>query len=109
VFPLAVATGERLPIGPCGGATYVYGVAELEAALAAADPFALEATTVKVYAVPSDKPLTEIGEPELEPVNPPGLDVAVYVTVFPPVPFGVNPTETVPVAPVAVAVPIVAG
>ena len=53
------------------------GVAAFDAVLAAAEPFALEATTVNVYAVPSVKPLTETGDPELEPVKPPGLEVAV--------------------------------
>jgi hypothetical protein len=43
------------------------------------------ALTVNVYAVPLVKPETVIGLDVADPVNPPGLDVAVYVTV--PVPF----------------------
>jgi len=43
------------------------------------------ATTVKVYDVPFDKPVTVIGETLLLPVMPPGLEVATYVAapVFP--------------------------
>jgi hypothetical protein len=66
---------------------------------------ALVAVTVNVYAVPLVKPDTVIGLDDPVPVNPPGLDVAVYVTVLPPVAPGVN--ATLADASPAVAVPIV--
>ena len=57
-----------------------------------------------MYAVPLVKPVTEIGEAPV-PVNPPGLDVAVYVT--PPEPTDPAVYATVAEASPAVAVPIV--
>jgi len=51
--------------------------------------------TVKVYAVPEVRPVTVSGDEEPVAVKPPGLEVAVYVTV--PLPVyedGVNATLT---------------
>jgi hypothetical protein len=39
---------------------------------------------VNVYAVPSVKPLTVIGEDEPVPVKPPGDEVTVYPVIAPP-------------------------
>jgi hypothetical protein len=55
-------------------------VIELLAALAGLVPVALVAVTVNVYAVTAVKPVTVIGDVPV-PVSPPGLDVAVNVTV----------------------------
>jgi hypothetical protein len=85
------------------------GVTELEAPDALDDePYAVVALTVNVYAVPDVSPLTVIGDVVLEPAIPPGLDVAVYVTVppFPVYAGAVNSTVAL-VAPVAVTVPTV--
>jgi hypothetical protein len=49
----------------------------LLAALAALAPTELDAVTVNVYEVVCDNPETVIGDEELVPVIPPGLDVAV--------------------------------
>lgn len=53
---------------------------EFDAELAVDVPLAFVAVTVKVYEVPFVKPETVIGDDPV-PVNPPGEDVAVYVTV----------------------------
>ena len=55
------------------------GVTELLALEALLVPIEFVAVIVNVYAVPFDNPSTVIGEPLLLPVNPPGLEVAVYV------------------------------
>jgi hypothetical protein len=72
------------------------------------EPYEVVALTVNVYAVPDVSPFTVIGEVTLDPVMPPGDDVAVYVTVppFPVYAGAVNATVTV-VAPVAVTAPTV--
>ena len=79
----------------------------LLAALAGLVPVALVAVTVNVYDVPAVKPETVMGEDAAVPVNPPGLDVAVYpVMAEPPLFVGaVNATEAEDTP--AVAVPIV--
>ena len=53
------------------------GVTLLLAALAGPVPAALEAVTVKVYAVPVVSPATVIGEDDPVAVIPPGLEVTV--------------------------------
>jgi hypothetical protein len=57
----------------------VYAVGEtlLLAALAGPVATAFVAVTVNVYAVPLVNPVTTTGDVALDPVNPPGLDVAV--------------------------------
>ena len=50
---------------------------ELEGREAGPVPWALVAVTVKVYAVPSVRPLTVIGDENPEAVAPPGLAVTV--------------------------------
>jgi hypothetical protein len=73
-----------------------------------ATPYDVVALTVNVYAVPVVKPVTVIGDVVLEPAMPPGLDVAVYVTV-PPLPVyagAVNTTVTL-VGPAAATAPTV--
>jgi len=57
--------------------TIVVGVTAFEGEDAGPVPFALVAVTVKVYAVPSVKPGTTIGEPDPVAVNPPGDEVTV--------------------------------
>ena len=54
-----------------------FGVTLLEAAEAGLVPALFVAVTVKVYAVPFDRPVTVIGLPELVPVKLPGLDVTM--------------------------------
>jgi hypothetical protein len=78
-----------------------------EAALDGPVPPGVVPATVNVYAVPTDKPATLIGEAPV-PVKPPGLDVAVYVTE--PVPASVGAvygTDAVVLPDAIVAVPIV--
>jgi hypothetical protein len=55
------------------------GVTELDAA-DTTEPYALDAVTVNVYAVPFDNPVMAIGDTPV-PVKPPGEDVAVNVVV----------------------------
>ena len=72
------------PVGEPG--TVVEGVTGVDAEEATELPFALVATTVNVYAVPFDNPVTLMGE--LAPVTEifPGLEVTVYpVIALPPV------------------------
>lgn len=94
---------------PIVGAPGTAQVVTLFDALLAADvPISFVAVTVNVYAVPFDKPLTEIGDDAPVPVRPPGLEVTVYpVMVLPPLNAGgVNVRLTVP-TPVFDAVPTV--
>lgn len=80
----------------------------LLAALAAPVPALLVAVTVKVYEVFAVRPLTVMGEVALEPVMPPGEEVAVYeVMVAPPLSAGAVKATVAVVEEVAVAVPIV--
>jgi hypothetical protein len=82
-------------------------VIELLAALDGPVPPDVVPATVNVYVVPVVRPVTEIGEDEPVAVMPPGLDVAVYVTVpMPKSVGGVKGTEAV-VEFVTDAVPIV--
>jgi hypothetical protein len=67
-------------VGAAGVAGTPAGVTEFEAA-DVDEPNAFDAVTVNVYAVPLAKPVTTNGEPAPEAVNPPGLEVAVYVGV----------------------------
>jgi hypothetical protein len=53
----------------------VLGVTELLAELAGPVPAALDAVTVKVYAVPVVSPVTVMGEEAPLAVRPPGLEV----------------------------------
>jgi hypothetical protein len=81
----------------------------LLAALAALLPKEFVAITINVYAVPFVRPLTVTGEDAPVPVIPLGLDTIVYPVIAPPPTSAgaVKVTDTVPLAPVAVAVPIV--
>ena len=77
-FPFVAVT-------PVGAPGMVTGVTEEEAEDADELPAAFIATTVKVYAVPFDSPVTVAVVPVTVAVNPPGLDVTVYpVMVEPP-------------------------
>lgn len=101
-LPVKVATTE---VGAVGAPTVV---TELEAVDAAEVPAEFVAVTVNVYAVPAVKPVIAIvplPACEIDPVIPPGDEVAVYeVIVAPPLEVGaVNETFAV-VAPVDVAV-----
>jgi hypothetical protein len=70
-------------------------------------PTIFVALTLNVYDVPVERPLTTTGDDAPEPVNPPGVDVAVYVYVAgEPVAEGENETLAQLLFP-AVAVPIV--
>jgi hypothetical protein len=83
-----------LPIvGACGT---VVAVIDPEADDAAAVPLSFAAVTVNVYEVLDARPVTVNGDEAPEAVNPPGDEVAVYVTVFPPVPPAVNVTVAAP-------------
>jgi hypothetical protein len=102
------ATQEYVPavVYACCPVTAV-GVIELDAALAGPVPPGVVPLTVNVYAVPTVKPETLIGEAPV-PVKPPGLEVAVYVTA--PVPASVGAvygTEAVVLPEEILAVPIV--
>ena len=55
----------------------VLGITAFEAEDGAPVPAELVAVTVKVYSTPLARPVTIAGELAAEPVNPPGLDVAV--------------------------------
>jgi hypothetical protein len=69
-------------------------------------PFAFVAVTVNVYAVPSVKPVTTIGDDAPDAVTPLGLDVTVKLVIEdPPVAPAVKVTDACPAD--AVAVPIV--
>jgi hypothetical protein len=59
----------------------VVNIMLLLAALAAEVPAALVAVTVKVYVTLSANPETVIFPLAAVPVNPPGLEVAVYVVI----------------------------
>lgn len=101
-LPVAVAT---MDVGAPGAPTVV---TELEALDAEPVPAELVAVTVNVYAVPAFKPVIAIVPLpawKIDPVIPPGEEVAVYeVIVAPPSDAGaVNETFAV-VAPVDVAV-----
>ena len=101
-LPVKVATTV---VGAVGAPTVV---TELEALDAEPVPAEFVAVTVNVYAVPAVKPVIAIvplPACEIDPVIPPGDDVAVYeVIVAPPLEVGaVNETFAV-VAPVDVAV-----
>jgi len=68
--------------------------------------------TAKVYEVADCKPVTVTGEPAPEPVNDPGVDVAVKEVEVPPVADAVNATVAEPLlkalaVPTFVAAPIV--
>jgi hypothetical protein len=65
-----------VPIVGAPGATP--GVTEFDAA-ETFEPYAFDAVTVNVYAVPFVKPETVIGDAPV-PVKLPGVEVAVYVT-----------------------------
>lgn len=67
-----VVTGAAVVVAVVVGAA---GVAGLDAP-DVLDPYAFDAVTVNVYAVPFVRPETVIGEAPV-PVRPPGLDVAV--------------------------------
>ena len=60
-----------------GALGIVKGVTLLDASLAELVPATLVAVTVKVYAVPLERPVTVSGLEEPFAVNPPGLDVTV--------------------------------
>jgi hypothetical protein len=96
--PVRVAIDSKAP--------RVAKVNELDALDAGDDPVVLEATTVNVYAVPVDNPLTVIGEDPV-PVNPPGDDVAVKVVAAPPVVAAVYATDAVEPVPRSATAPIV--
>ena len=69
---------------------------ELEAAEAEEVPSESVAVTANVYAVPLCSPATVIGLEEADPVNDPGLDVAVKLLAIPPEVAGVNVTVAAP-------------
>jgi hypothetical protein len=81
VFPYV---DGRLAVGALGVAGIPAGVTLFEAP-EVDEPKGFVAVTVNVYAVPLDRPVTTNGEPEPLAVNPPGLEVAVYVGI--PVPI----------------------
>jgi hypothetical protein len=83
------------------------GVALLLAALTGPVPWPLVAVTVKVYAVPLDKPVTTTGEDAPVPVNPPGDEVTVYVVIALDPTFVGSVKATDAWASPAVAVPII--
>ena len=87
------AIAER--VTEVGGFGVTVAVIDDDAALAADVPLAFVATAVKVYAVPSVKPVTVKGDDAPDAVSPPGLDVTVYpVIADPPVAPAVNATVT---------------
>jgi hypothetical protein len=96
-FPATAVT----PVGAPGTVT---GVTEFDAVDDALVPIAFVAVTVNVYAVPLTRPVTVIGEPLLEAVNPPVFEVAVYVVIAdPPLLAGaVNETVAEPLPATAV-------
>jgi hypothetical protein len=59
----------------------VAGVTEFVVAEAELVPYALLAVTVNVYVVPFERPVTVIGELPPVAVNPPVLEVTVYVVI----------------------------
>jgi hypothetical protein len=67
---------------PIVGAPGTCACTELEAALAGPVPLALDAVTVKVYAVPKVSPVTVIGEDEPVAVIPPGFEVTVKLVII---------------------------
>jgi len=79
---------QRLAVPIVGAPGTVYGVTEQLAVLHEPVPLALAAFTLNVYAVPLVNPDTTIGADAPVFVNPPGEDVAVYVTGKPPVQQG---------------------
>ena len=101
-FPVAVATTE---VGAVGTPTVVV---ELEALEATEVPAELVAVTVNVYAVPAVNPVIAIvplPACEIDPVIPPGEEVAVYeVIAAPPTDTGAVKETLAVVAPVDVAV-----
>lgn len=101
-LPVAVAT---IDVGAPGAPTVV---TELEALEAAEVPAELVAVTVNVYEVPAVKPVIEIvplPACEIDPVIPPGVEVAIYeVIVAPPSEAGAVKETFAVVAPVDVAV-----
>jgi hypothetical protein len=80
-------------VGALGVDGATAGVTALDGA-DVAEPKALVAVTVNVYAVPLVKPVTTNGEPEPVAVKLPGLDVAVYEGVPVPTVDAVNATLT---------------
>ena len=89
---------------PGRGAT---GVTLLEAADAGPVPIALVAFTVNVYAVPFVSPDTVTGLDAAEPVNPPGLDVAVYeVIALPPFDAGAEKLTVAEALPAVAITPV---
>jgi hypothetical protein len=80
-------------------------VTEFEEDDAGPVPLEFEGVTINVYAVPPVKPDTVIGDVADVPVTDPGVEVAVYKVVVPPVVAAVKGTDAVPIP--AVAVPIV--
>ena len=77
-----------------------------DAALEGPVPPGVAPVTVNVYEVSADKPLTVIVDAPV-PVNPPGVDVAVYVTEPAPASVGAVYATVAVLELVAVAVPIV--
>jgi hypothetical protein len=73
-----------IAVTPVGAPGAVAGVTELVVAEGVLVPTAFVAVTVKLYTVPLTSPVMVIGEPVLNPLNPPVFDVAVYVVIADP-------------------------
>jgi hypothetical protein len=76
-FPAVAET----PVGAPGALVGTTALLGLDDALV---PIAFVAVTENVYVVPLTSPVTVIGEPLLEAVKPPVLEVAVYVVIADP-------------------------